>query len=64
MYKHCVDKVIRICVLEKEMESILNHCHGLACGGHFRGFNWDSIGIACSRMLTSLCLMFAFFYID
>ena len=23
--------------LEEEMESILNHCHTLACGGHFKG---------------------------
>ena len=35
MYKHCADQVIRRCVLEEEMESILNHCHTLACGGHF-----------------------------
>ena len=30
LYKHCVDQVIRRCVLEEEMESILNHCHALA----------------------------------
>ena len=37
MYKHCADQVIRRCVPEEEMESILNHCHNLACGGHFGG---------------------------
>ena len=37
MYKHCANQVIRRCVLEEEMESILNHCHTLACGGHFGG---------------------------
>ena len=37
LYKHCADKVIRICVLKKEMESILSHCHTLTCGGHFGG---------------------------
>ena len=37
LYKHYVDQVIRRCVPEEEMESILNHCHTLACGGHFRG---------------------------
>ena len=37
LYKHCVKQVIRICVPEEEMESILNHCHTLACGGHFGG---------------------------
>ena len=69
MYKHCADQVIRRCVLEQEMESILNHCHTLACGGGGGGggtlgvrgqlqryFNWDSTSLVCSRMLTSLCL--------
>ena len=37
MYKHCADQVIRRCIPDEEMESILNHCHTLACGGHFRG---------------------------
>ena len=37
MYKHCVDQVIRRCVLDEEMESILNRCHTLECGGHFGG---------------------------
>ena len=63
LYKHYADQVIRRCVIEEEMESILNHCHTLACGGHFgeieqlqRYFNRDSIGPPYSRMLTSLCL--------
>ena len=37
LYKHCANQVIRRCVLEEEMESILNHCHTLACRGHFGG---------------------------
>ena len=38
MYKHCADQVIRRCVREEEMESILNYCRTLACGvGHFGG---------------------------
>ena len=37
LYKHCTDQVIRRCVLEEEMESILNHCHTPECGGHFEG---------------------------
>ena len=37
MYKHCADQVIRRCVPEYEMGSILNHCHTLSCGGHFGG---------------------------
>ena len=37
LYKHCTDQMIRRCVLEEEIESILAHCHALACGGHFGG---------------------------
>ena len=37
LYKHCVDQVIRRCVPEDEIHSILNHCHTLPCGGHFGG---------------------------
>ena len=37
LYRHCADQVIRRCVPEDEMYSILNHCHTLPCGGHFGG---------------------------
>ena len=37
LYRHCADQVIRRCVPEDEMNSILNHCHTLPCGGHFDG---------------------------
>ena len=37
LYRHCADQVIRRCVPEDEMTSILNHCHTLPCGGHFNG---------------------------
>ena len=37
LYKHCADQVIRRCVPEDEMGSILNNCHTLPCGGHFGG---------------------------
>ncbi|CAN6713111.1 unnamed protein product [Malus baccata var. baccata] len=54
LYKHCPDQVIRRCVLKDEQISILNHCHSLACGGHFgasktatkvlqSGFFWPSL---------------------
>ena len=29
--------MIRRCVPKEEIESILDHCHSLACGGHFLG---------------------------
>ena len=37
LYRHCADQVIRRCVPEDEMNSVLNHCHTLPCGGHFGG---------------------------
>ena len=37
LYRYCADQVIRRCVPEDEMVSILNHCHTLPCGGHFGG---------------------------
>ena len=37
LYRHCADQVIRRCVPEDEMQSILNHFHTLPCGGHFGG---------------------------
>ena len=37
LYKHCADQMIRRCVLEEEMESILRHCHEKEVGGHFGG---------------------------
>lgn len=37
LYKHCADQVIRRCVPEEEMNSILYYCHNLQCGGHFGG---------------------------
>ena len=37
LYRHCADQVIRRCVPEDEMNSMLNHCHFLPCGGHFGG---------------------------
>ncbi|KAL5565133.1 hypothetical protein UlMin_028297 [Ulmus minor] len=37
LYKHCADQIIRRCVPEEEMESILRHCHSREVGGHFGG---------------------------
>ena len=37
LYRHCEDQVVRQCVPEYEMGSILNHYHTLPCGGHFGG---------------------------
>ena len=54
LYKHCPDQIIRRCVPEEEVTSILNHCHSSPYGGHFganrtaakvlqSGFYWPTI---------------------
>ncbi|XP_075074440.1 uncharacterized protein LOC142162037 [Nicotiana tabacum] len=37
LFKLCVDGVIRRCVPEGEMASILSHCHDGLTGGHYGG---------------------------
>ena len=65
LYKHCANQVIRQCVPEDEMGSILNHCHTLPCGGHFRaqrttakvfqsGFYWPSL-FKDAHLFVSTC---------
>jgi hypothetical protein len=54
LFKFCHNQIIRRCVPEEEHTSILQHCHQLACGGHFgakktalkvlqAGFFWPTI---------------------
>ncbi|XP_057802485.1 uncharacterized protein LOC131017780 isoform X2 [Salvia miltiorrhiza] len=54
LWKTCADQVIRRCIPDEEVHSILNFCHAHACGGHFGpkrtarkildcGFYWESI---------------------
>ncbi|CAN6562572.1 unnamed protein product [Malus baccata var. baccata] len=35
LWKYCSDQIIRRCVHDSEIQSILNFCHTYACGGHF-----------------------------
>ncbi|XP_071916696.1 uncharacterized protein [Coffea arabica] len=35
LWKYCSDQIIRRCVSEEEVPSILSFCHSYACGGHF-----------------------------
>ena len=64
LYRHCADQVIRRCVPEDEMHSILNHCHTLLCGGHFggqrtaakvlqSGFYWPSLFKDAHRFVST-----------
>ncbi|CAN6583772.1 unnamed protein product [Malus baccata var. baccata] len=54
LWKYCSDQIIRRCVQDSEIQSILNFCHTYACGGHFGtqriarkvlecGFYWPTI---------------------
>ncbi|XP_062114280.1 uncharacterized protein LOC133825338 [Humulus lupulus] len=53
-YKQCPDQIMRRCVLEDKVSSILEHCHSAPYGGHFgwqrtatkvfqSGYYWPSI---------------------
>ncbi|XP_057487288.1 uncharacterized protein LOC130773354 [Actinidia eriantha] len=35
LFKYCPDQVIRRCVPEDEVKSVIEFCHSQACGGHF-----------------------------
>lgn len=37
LYRRGLDGILRRCVVEAEVESILSACHDSACGGHFSG---------------------------
>ncbi|KAM1185235.1 hypothetical protein ACFX2G_014863 [Malus domestica] len=54
LWKYCSDQIIRRCVHDSEIQSILNFCYTYACGGHFGtqrtarkvlecGFYWPTI---------------------
>ncbi|XP_050117637.1 uncharacterized protein LOC126595360 [Malus sylvestris] len=54
LFKHCPDQIIRRCVHQSEIQSILTFCHSYACGGHFgakktalkvlqSGFYWPTL---------------------
>ena len=54
LYKVCADGIIRRCVPEEEMESVLHYCHDREAGGHFganrtaakvlqSGFYWPTL---------------------
>ena len=35
LFKYCSDQIIRRCIPDEEVKSVLSFCHELACGGHF-----------------------------
>lgn len=54
LYEHCTNQVIRICVSEEEMRSILCHCHSLQCGGHFGGSRTGAKMLQCRFFWSTL----------
>ena len=51
LFKYCPDQVIRRCIPDDEVKSILEFCHSQACGGHFS-----------SRKTTAQILQSAFYW--
>ena len=47
MFKSCVDGMLRRCVSEVEVHSIIQHCHDLPCGGHAAASNTSSKILQC-----------------
>src|SRR5688572_14359067 len=56
LFRACADGILRRCIPESEVHSILRHCHDLPCGGHAAssktaakilqcGFYWPSLFI-------------------
>lgn len=37
LFKYCPDQIIRRCVPDSKIQSVLSFCHDQACGGHFSG---------------------------
>ncbi|XP_062103323.1 uncharacterized protein LOC133814372 [Humulus lupulus] len=54
LYKHCADQIIRHCVPEDEMISILTHCHSLHCGGHFGATRTTTKVLQCGFFWSTL----------
>ncbi|XP_016704263.1 uncharacterized protein [Gossypium hirsutum] len=53
LWKHCSDQIIRRCVPEIDVTSIINFCHAEACGGHFGPKRIAHKVFGTSRALTS-----------
>jgi len=65
LYRRCADQIIRRCVMEHEVEEILQHCHTLQAGGHHgpdrtaakvlqSGFYWPTL-FKDARTFVSKC---------
>lgn len=37
LFKYCPDQILRRCIPDHEIKSVLSFCHDQACGGHFSG---------------------------
>ena len=60
LFKYCSDQIIRRCILDEEIKSVMSFCHELACGGHLgphktaeKCCRVSSIGPLYSKMLMN-----------
>jgi len=65
LFKYCADQIIRRCVPDNEIQSVISFCHEQACGGHFSakktatkilqcGFYWPTL-FHDAYVFCSLC---------
>ncbi|KAH9750378.1 hypothetical protein KPL71_013853 [Citrus sinensis] len=65
LFKYCADQIIRRCVPDNEIQSVISFCHEQACGGHFSakktatkilqcGFYWPTL-FHDAYIFCSLC---------
>ncbi|KAK9209124.1 hypothetical protein WN944_001488 [Citrus x changshan-huyou] len=65
LFKYCADQIIRQCVPDNEIQSVISFCHEQACGGHFSakktatkilqcGFYWPTL-FHDAYVFCSLC---------
>ncbi|KAH9803520.1 hypothetical protein KPL71_001801 [Citrus sinensis] len=65
LFKYCADHIIRRCVPDNEIKSVISFCHEQACGGHFSakktatkilqcGFYWPTL-FHDAYIFCSLC---------
>ena len=59
LFKFCLDKIIKRCVLEEEHLSILQNCHQFSCGRHF-GDKRTALKVLQLVFTSLICLKMSF----
>lgn len=61
LWKHYLDQLIRMCILENEFHSRLTFCHSYACGGHFKA-KMTALKVLESRFYWQIIFKDVFFF--